>query len=117
MMSPSNARALHRDAMDRMDEHDMLVRSGKIADARLVALDALQMERRALRYELDEPFRSLVYRSAAAIALEAGLPGDALALVGEALAADAVPDVLATQLREIARNARQRSQSPMGDAT
>jgi hypothetical protein len=110
-MTQEEGRALHRAAMERMDEFDRLVRAGRPGEARLSAMDALQFERRALDEPLVEPFRSLVYRSAASIALDADLPADALALIGAALAEDDLPSAVASQMRELGRTARQRSQS------
>lgn len=108
-MTEEEGRTLHRAAMERMDEFDRLVRAERPAEARLSALDALQLEKRALDKPLTEPFRSLVYRSAATIALDAGLPSDALALIGAAMATDDVPEAVSSQLRELGRTARQRS--------
>lgn len=116
MMTQEEGRTLHRAAMARMDEHDRLVRAKNPAGARLQALDALQLERRALEAPLVEPFRSLVYRSAASIALDAGLSNDALALVGEALAEDNVPEAVSSQLRELGRTAHERRHVPAPQA-
>ncbi len=109
MMTQEEGRTLHRAAMERMDEHDRLVRAKNPAGARLQALDALQFEKRALDAPFVEPFRSLVYRSAASIALDAGLSNDALALIGEALAVDGVPEAVSSQLKELGRTAHERN--------
>lgn len=104
----------HLDAMEKMDEHDLLIRTDRSA-ARLVALEALRLERLAVREGLSEPLRSLVLRSAASIALESGLQSEALAFVGEALSHDDVPTLVASQLRAIAREASRASEaSAMG---
>lgn len=103
------ARTLYREAMDLMDEHDRLKRADKNAEARRVALNALQLEKQALTQPLNEPFRSFVYRSAASIALDAGQINDALALLDEAFSRDDVPKAIFVQLQEIARIARERA--------
>ena len=73
----STAKDLHRQAMQRADQAHAARRDGDAARARRYFEEAFELERRAAE-ELStrhdaEPSRSILFRSAAALAVEAGM--------------------------------------------
>lgn len=77
----------HRAAMEAYDAYEAALADGRTAEARLALLEALRLEAAAAHgvpAEL-EPTRSVLMRSAASIALDAGLPAQARRLIAEGL--------------------------------
>jgi hypothetical protein len=77
----------HRAAMDAYDRHEAARKQGRHTEARAALHEALALETAAAQgvpAEL-EPTRSVLFRSAASIALDAGLPADARRLITAAL--------------------------------
>lgn len=77
----------HRAAMEAYDAYEAARKQGRHAAARAALLHALALETTAaggVPAEL-EPTRSVLFRSAASIALQAGLPADARHLIAEGL--------------------------------
>lgn len=77
----------HRAAMEAYDAYEAALADGRHAAARAALLDALGLETRAAKdVPADlEPTRSVLFRSAASIALDAGLPAEARHLIAEGL--------------------------------
>ena len=77
----------HHNAMSKMDEYDEAIEQNDFALAHAALEKALQLESKAaslVPLEL-EPTRSVLYRSAASLALEAGKPAEARELAAEGL--------------------------------
>ena len=81
---------LHRQAMDLAEQASLARRNGDDAAARALFLKAFQKERAAAEYfagRLDEePTRSVLFRSAASLAIDIGDPESARLLIARALA-------------------------------
>ena len=105
------AQDLHRRAMQAAAEADAAQRSQDSARARHLFFDAFQLERAAARaVSLDfEPTRSILCRSAASLALDCELPGEALQLVKMARQGTP-PAAIVAELDEI----EQQSQASLG---
>lgn len=95
---------LHRTAMAFLDRAEMAKIRGNPEDAPPLLLEAYQMERQAAELaENDltlEPTRSVLFRSAAALAKKCGLLREAEKLVCIGLAGDA-PQAIAEELRDL----------------
>jgi hypothetical protein len=96
--------ALHREAVELADQADDARRRGDLDRSASLLRSAFEKERDAavrLVDELDlEPSRSVLYRSAASLALECGLWRDAERLIATALAGEP-PTEIAEELREL----------------
>jgi len=106
----STVKNLHRQAMQRADQAHAARRDGDAAGARKHFAEAFDLERRAAQ-ELStrhdaEPCRSILFRSAAALALEAGMSAEAEQMVRTALAGMPPADI-AEALDETSRAATQ----------
>ncbi len=79
--------ALHHRAMAKMDQHLDARKRGDIPAARAALREALSLESRAASLVPDqlEPTRSILYRSAASIAMQAGQLAEMRRLIAEAL--------------------------------
>jgi hypothetical protein len=100
----STVKDLHRQAMQRADQAHAARRDGDAASARKHFEEAFELERRAAE-ELStrhdaEPSRSILFRSAAALALEAGMCAEAEKMVCAALAGMPPADI-AEELRDL----------------
>ena len=95
---------LHRQAMDLAEQASLARRNGDDAAARALFLEAFQKERAAAEYfagRLDEePTRSVLFRSAASLAIDIGDPESARLLIARALAGRP-PVAIANELREL----------------
>jgi hypothetical protein len=100
----STVKDLHREAMQRADQAHASRRTGDAVVARKHFAEAYSLERRAAeelsnRYDA-EPSRSILFRSAAALALEAGAFAEAEQMVCAALAGTPPADI-AEELRDL----------------
>lgn len=97
-------RDLHREAMALADRAALARRAGQEADAVVLFRDALEREAAAARFfESDtetEPTRSVLYRSAASLALDVGDYRVAERLIATALIGEP-PDSIANELRDL----------------
>jgi tetratricopeptide (TPR) repeat protein len=95
---------LHREAMALADEADRLRRQGNFPSAQEQLRRAFESERRAAEMsgaEMElEPTRSVLHRSAAALALECGEYREAERLIAAALAGNP-PEQIAEELRDL----------------
>ena len=100
-MDPVSA---HKLAMDLAERAELLRLRGEGGQARALLADAYGLERvaaEALRNEIDhEPSRSVLYRSAAALALDVGRFREAEQLVAAGLSGDP-PQAIADELRDL----------------
>lgn len=104
----TDSATLHDRAMELADAGDAARRSGEYDAARELFRNALQLERDAAEFESTEPSRSILFRSAAWLALEAEEPQEAERLAACGLATRDVPDRLRSELRAVAEEARMR---------
>lgn len=109
--------ALHDDAMEAADRGDRARRSGNHRDARAHFLHALELERRAADAEHTEPSRSILYRSAAWLALEAEDAAEAERLAACGLSGIGVVERVKFELRAVAEEARLRLHQPLPPPT
>ncbi len=102
MSSGRSARDLHHAAMSAADDGDRALRAGDHSGARVEFRRALELEVEAIAAMQThaEPTWSVLHRSAASLALQAGLRADAERLVATALAGDPPPEI-AAELREL----------------
>jgi hypothetical protein len=100
----SDPRGLHRDAMDLADRAVLARREGRESDAAEQFRRAFEMESLAaeiFRDKIDvEPTRSVLYRSAASLALDCGDFRSAEKLIAAALMGDP-PEQIANELRDL----------------
>ncbi|HML40386.1 MAG TPA: hypothetical protein PKD23_06870 [Bellilinea sp.] len=101
-------RDLHNDAMEQADLALINRLNGDFESARKLFLEAFSYEAEVANYYLtrfsEEPTRSVIFRSAAALALDAGLLSDAEKYAASGLSG-AAPDDIKDQLREIIEKA------------
>lgn len=94
----------HHHAMDLADQADRLKRSGQQEDAMKLLAEALEFEKAAALKLIDrnsiEPTRSVLFRSAASLALEIGQVRDAERMIAVALSGDPPPEI-AEELRDL----------------
>jgi hypothetical protein len=124
MASLDDVDRLHEAALELFDEAERHERRGLPAEAHKFFQKALEEETEAAdlwaRIDGDEPTRSILYRSAAAIALRAGEIAHAIVLCDNALASPSLPeeqrpdiheirDAAQTELEQLAFNARPES--------
>jgi hypothetical protein len=100
--------ALHEEAMASADAGDRARRAGDHAAARGHFERALALERQAATAETTQPSRSILFRSAAWLALEAEDPLEAERLAACGLADVEVPDRVRTELRAVSEECRVR---------
>ncbi len=95
---------LHRLAMNIAEEADRLKREGNKKEAIKLYVDAFEKERDAAMLALssgaEQPTPAILLKSAAYLALDAGLTRDCEKLIGIALAND-IPDEIAEELRNL----------------
>jgi hypothetical protein len=95
---------IHREAMSLVDQADHLRRVGDTEGSRAQLLEALRHESRAAALSAPdlamEPTRSVLHRSAAAIALRCGELREAERLIATALAGNP-PEPIAEELRDL----------------
>jgi len=100
----STVRELHQSAMERTDLALGAQRAGNEAEAKALFREALRYEQQAaslLAQRLDgEPTRSILHRSAAALALDCGEYRDAEVLICEGLRGNP-PEEIAEELRDL----------------
>lgn len=99
------AEAAHREAMDFADAAFLATRKGDFGQAQEYYRQALEREREAAnaisdRYDL-EPSRSVLYRSAATLALSCKDFREAERLAACGLASENVPEEIGKELRDI----------------
>ena len=92
---------LHEEAMELADQGDRLRRRGDAEGAARAFGRALEAEREAAQLESTEPSRSILFRSAAWLALEADQPREAERLAAEGLRSSEVSDRVANELRAV----------------
>ena len=95
---------LHRQAMESADQADVARRAGDMPSYSALTLQAFRLEAAAARellneYEL-EPTRSVLFRSAATLSLEAGFHREAEQLIAAALSGNPPPEI-AEELRDL----------------
>jgi len=100
----STVRDQHREAMDLADRADMEKRRGNVDTARQFYGQAFKLEQAAAtalatRYQ-DEPSRSILYRSAASLAMDIQQFNEAERLIAAALSGFPPPDI-AEELRDL----------------
>lgn len=98
----------HDEAMVLAEDADLHRRRGNHAEARKCFAQALALERAVASEESTEPSRSILYRSAAWLALEAEEPREAERLGALGLSGSNVPDRVADELRAVMEEARLR---------
>ncbi|WP_205760931.1 hypothetical protein [Luteolibacter luteus] len=95
---------LHLQAMDLLDEASIFRLAGDKDQSHELTVKAFKLESQAAWLLLDsrdlEPTRSVLFRSAASIALEIKLPREAERLISAALSGDP-PDEIANELRDL----------------
>lgn len=100
----SDINQLHEEAMELTDEALLAKREGQHDEAKTLFRRAFELERKVaelLRDDLSaEPTRSILYRSAATLALDCGELGEAMQLVRTGLAGNP-PEEIAKELREL----------------
>lgn len=102
--------------MELADEGDFLRRRGSFVEASQKFADAYQFEAEAAAAVTVEPSRSILYRSAAWLALEAGRARDAERMAAKGLAGDAVPKRVAQELRAVLEDAQYSLNTPEAPA-
>jgi hypothetical protein len=104
----SQVNDLHNKAMELVDQAFLAKRRGNDKKANQLTREALQSETAAtelLQQKLDaEPTRSVLYRSAASLALECGEVREAERLISKALSGNP-PDEIAEELRDLLEQA------------
>jgi hypothetical protein len=100
----STVRDQHREAMDLADRADLEKRRGNLDSARQLYAEAFELEKSAAipfasRYN-DEPSRSILYRSAASLAIDSQQFDEAERLIATALSGFPPPDI-ADELRDL----------------
>lgn len=105
--------ALHHKAMEAVDEHQRSRRAGDFTRSREALLDALALESKAAASVArdNEPTRSVLHRSAASIALQAGRSKMARRLIASALKGNP-PDEVRMELIELLEDDAQYFNSP-----
>lgn len=103
----NDVRLLHREAMDLAGEATLERSAGNVSRARALYRDAFEKERQAAealhnRFDL-EPTRSVLFRSAAALALDCGDHRSAERMIALALSGNP-PDEIAEELRDLMEN-------------
>jgi hypothetical protein len=109
----TEARTLHEQAMEVAAEAFLLRRRGEGDKAKTLALEAMRLETKAagvLSPHDAEPARSVLYRSAATLALDAGEPKEAARLAHLGLGGHAPPEI-EDELRAVLRRATYEEQS------
>lgn len=103
----------HHRAMERVDDGLAARRAGDHEKARLYYDEAVEWERKAAEASTTQPSRSILFRSAAWMALEAEDPAEAERLAACGLMASDVPEKRKAELRAVAEEARMRLYTPM----
>lgn len=100
----SEVKTLHRQAMDLAERASSAQLRGLADESRSLSLEALQLESQAARLVEDhpnsEPTRSILYRSAASLAVDGGEWREAERLIFTALLGNP-PDSIAEELRDL----------------
>ena len=96
----NNLSEMHQQAMELAEQAFIARRHDDPAAARSFAFRAYQLEKCAADESQTEPTRSVLYRSAATLALDCGEYRDAERLVATALAGSP-PEPIANELREV----------------
>jgi hypothetical protein len=100
----TDARTLHRQSMELADEATILRRTGDEVGARVLFHRAFELERSAAEFYAPkhdaEPTRSVLLRSAATLALDAGDASAAEKLIATALTGNP-PEAIANELRDL----------------
>ena len=109
--------AVHDEAMAIADQGDRARRCGDHSGAREHFAQAMALERRAADGETTQPSRSILYRSAAWLALEAEDAAEAERLAACGLADREVPERIKGELRAVAEDARLRLVRPLPPPT
>lgn len=94
----SDIHELHSDAMDRAEQAIFAKRKGRVEEALALFEEAYRLEIQVAHRSLTEPSRSVMYRSAASLALNAKLYREAEKACAAGLAGDA-PAEIADELR------------------
>lgn len=104
LVDSKQLKSLHRKAMEKVDMADVARRQGKVDDATLLLREALHLERSAasmLLFTVDvEPTRSVLYRSAASIAMRCDDFKEAERLIAQGLSGHP-PEEIAEELRDL----------------
>lgn len=108
---------LHHEAMEHVDGALAARRAGDHPRAREGFARALELERRAAEGEQTQPSRSILFRSAAWLALEAEDAAEAERLAACGLADRHVPERVKGELRAVAEEARLRLHRPLPPPT
>ena len=96
----TRVRDLHQQAMALADEADGLRRQDD-AQWRKRMGEGAELEAEAASLTTEEPSRSVLYRSAATMMLDAGRVCEAKLLVSMGLVGDGVPDAIGEELRVV----------------
>jgi hypothetical protein len=107
-MTPSSSLAAalnHREAMSYADSALSARRRGDHDQARQLFRLAMEAERHAAAPVDSQPWRAILHRSAAQLALDAGDPTEAARLAAAGLAGPETPPGLAVELQAIAAEA------------
>jgi hypothetical protein len=91
---------LHQQAMQLAEQAFLARRRDELATARSFAFSAYLLEKQVAEQSQTEPTRSVLYRSAATLALDCGEYREAERLVAAALAGTP-PEAIANELREV----------------
>lgn len=108
---------LHREAMESVDAALAERRAGNHIAARNHFITALEQERQAAEATLTQPSRSILFRSAAWLSLEAEDAAEAERLAACGLADRNVPDRIKSELRAVAEESRLRLYRPLPPPT
>jgi hypothetical protein len=110
-IADTSVREWHEKAMEHADRAQRWRDMGDLNSARLESLHGYMDERVAADLCDEEPSRSVLYRSAATLALDAELPGVSIFLARKGLAGDPPPEI-ADELREVLAKAEDVSSVP-----
>ena len=113
----SNSTQLHQDAMARVEDALVARRRGAHERARELFQAALALELESAEQVTSQPSRSILFRSAAWLALEAEDPSEAERLAACGLADRGVPNRVKDELRAVAEEARLRLHRPLPPPT
>jgi hypothetical protein len=95
---------LHQTAMDLAETADLAKLRGEIEQSQQLLQQAFEMETRAAQILIDrpdaEPTRSILYRSAASLAIDCGEPTQAERLIATALSGNPPPEI-AEELKDL----------------
>lgn len=105
--------SLHDHAMSLADTGDSARRRGDHELSKAAFEEAVALDRQAAELELSEPSRSILFRSAAWLALEAENAAEAERLAACGLSSRAVPERIKLELRAVAEEARLRLHRPL----